>query len=64
MCVYIQTQTRKADWEGREEEVQRLRRNFEERLAVQRQLLLDAHRAELQTSQKVRGCCLLNVQSC
>jgi DNA-binding transcriptional regulator/RsmH inhibitor MraZ len=44
---------RKEDWEDREEEIQRLSRNFDNRLAIQRQLLVEAHESEMEATQQV-----------
>lgn len=46
---------RKEDWEDREEEVQRLARMYEDRLATQRLLLVEAHDVEMEAARKVRG---------
>jgi len=47
---------RKEDWEDREEEIQRLGRNFEDKLAAQRQLLIEAHETELKAAKQVGLC--------
>jgi DNA-binding transcriptional regulator/RsmH inhibitor MraZ len=51
--THTHTQMRKEDWEDREEEIQRLSRNFDNRLAIQRQLLVEAHESEMEATQQV-----------